>query len=123
MEVFYLEVSLVEDHLLMEYHRRKLKKELLVPLFCASSLLYLLFTLLLSKLLNSQDVRSLLKIYSYVSDFLWPKVALLDLIILSQINALFSVFSDLLESFFKRCAGVKVSIWLFVLKNAALTFY
>jgi hypothetical protein len=33
---------------------------------------------------------------------------LLDIIVLSQVNALLSVFSDLLESFFKRCAGVKV---------------
>lgn len=47
--------------------------------------------------------------YSYVTDFLWPKLDLIDIIVLSQVNAFLSVFSDLLESFFKRCAGVKVS--------------
>jgi phosphatidate cytidylyltransferase len=45
----------------------------------------------------------------YVSDFLWPKLDLIDIIVLSQVNALLSVYSDLLESFFKRCAGVKDS--------------
>ena len=44
-----------------------------------------------------------------MSDFLWPKLDLIDIIVLSQVNALLSVYSDLLESFFKRCAGVKVS--------------
>lgn len=44
-----------------------------------------------------------------MSDFLWPKIDLIDIIVLSQVNALLSVYSDLLESFLKRCAGVKVS--------------
>lgn len=45
----------------------------------------------------------------YVSDYLWPKLPLSHIIIISQVHALFAVYSDLLESFLKRCAGVKDS--------------
>lgn len=45
----------------------------------------------------------------YISDLLWPKLPLSHLIILSQVLAFLAVFSDLLESFMKRCAGVKDS--------------
>lgn len=55
---------------------------------------------------------SVLIIYAltnYVSDYLWPKLPLLHLVVISQVHAFLAVFSDLLESFFKRCAGVKDS--------------
>jgi len=45
----------------------------------------------------------------YVSDFMWPKLPLSHLIVLSQVHCFLAVYSDLLESFMKRCAGVKDS--------------
>lgn len=48
--------------------------------------------------------------YSYLTDILWLKLPLVDYVILGISNAVFSVYSDLLESFIKRCAGVKVPI-------------
>ena len=44
---------------------------------------------------------------------LWVKLPLSDYLILGTSNAFLSVYSDLLESFLKRCAGVKVSITSF----------
>jgi phosphatidate cytidylyltransferase len=48
-------------------------------------------------------------IVHHVTDIIYVKLGLWDYLILSFIGAFFSVYSDLLESFLKRCAGVKVS--------------
>ena len=48
--------------------------------------------------------------FSYVSDLLWVKLDAWDYLMIGIGNAFLSVFSDLLESFVKRCAGVKVSL-------------
>jgi len=47
-------------------------------------------------------------VFSNISDLLYLKLTLTDYLILGTANAFSSVFSDLVESFFKRCAGVKV---------------
>jgi CDP-diglyceride synthetase len=47
-------------------------------------------------------------LYSFWSDFLYVKIDLLDYAILGAVTATLSILSDLLESFMKRCANVKV---------------
>lgn len=45
---------------------------------------------------------------SYISDMLYVKLDIIDYAILGVANSVFSIFSDLFESFMKRCAGIKV---------------
>jgi CDP-diglyceride synthetase len=45
----------------------------------------------------------------HVTDIIYVKLPLDQYLLLGFIHAFFAVYSDLLESFIKRCAGVKVS--------------
>ena len=47
-------------------------------------------------------------ITSHWSDLLYVKITLLDYAILGAVSGILSIMSDLLESFMKRCANVKV---------------
>jgi hypothetical protein len=46
-----------------------------------------------------------------VSDILYIRLPLSHYLLLGFLNAFFAVYSDLLESFLKRCAGVKVNLF------------
>lgn len=47
--------------------------------------------------------------FSYWFDWLYPKISMVDYMILGAVGGVLAILSDLLESFLKRSAGVKVS--------------
>jgi CDP-diglyceride synthetase len=50
----------------------------------------------------------LIKINSYVTDFIWMQIPMWDNIILGFVTGILAILGDLFESVLKRCAGVKV---------------